>query len=219
MEPESVRINGDASVVRRHDVPREEVAHPDEIGDEMVLRMLVQLERRAHLLEDAEIHDADAVAHRQRLLLAVRHEDERLLQLMLEPPEFDLHLLPELLVERVQHLVEEQDFRRDRHAPGDRDALALAAGEFPDPAFLLPLEVHEPEHLLDPLLPLLFVDPVHFEAVLYVLLGGHVREQRVLLEDEARVPPVRRDPRHVLARDDDVSGIRGLQAGQDLQEG
>src|SRR5205809_7464094 len=148
MEPQSVRIDGDASVVRRHDVPREEVAHPDEIGDEMVSWMLVQLERGAHLLEDAEIHDADSVAHRERLLLAVRHEDERLLQLMLEPPEFDLHLLPELLVERVQHLVEEQDFRADRHAPGDRNALALAAGEFPAPAFPPPLDVLGPEPLL-----------------------------------------------------------------------
>ena len=47
----------------------------------------------------------------------------------LEQLELDLHLLPELAVERAERLVEEQHRRPVDEGAGERHALLLAAGE------------------------------------------------------------------------------------------
>ena len=70
--------------------------------------LLVDLLGRAELLDDAVVHDRDAVRHRERLLLVVRHVDERDPDLALDALELDLHLLAQLEVERAERLVEQQ---------------------------------------------------------------------------------------------------------------
>ena len=57
----------------------------------------------------------------------------------------------------------------------------------------------------------------NLEAVLDVLLGGHVREQAVGLEDHAHVAAVRRHTRHVLAADEDAARVGLVEAGDDAQ--
>jgi len=49
--------------------------------------------------------------------------------LPLDPLQLDLHVLPELEVERPERLVEEQDLRMVDDRAGERDPLALAARE------------------------------------------------------------------------------------------
>ena len=73
--------------------------------------MLVDLGRRADLLDPAVVEHGQAVAHGQRLLLVVRHVDEGDADLLLDPLELDLHLLAELEVERAERLVEQQHAR------------------------------------------------------------------------------------------------------------
>ena len=91
---------------------------------------LVDLTRRADLHDAAVIEDGDAVAHRQRLALIVGDVDEGDADLALKRLQFDLHLLAELQVERAERLVEEEHLRLDDERAGERDALALAAGQF-----------------------------------------------------------------------------------------
>ena len=91
--------------------------------------MLVDLGGRADLLDPPVVEHGQAVAHRQRLLLVVRHVDERDADLLLDPLELDLHLLAQLEVERAERLVEQQHLRAVDDRAGERDALALAAGE------------------------------------------------------------------------------------------
>src|SRR5438105_12824419 len=50
-----------------------------------------------------------------------------------------------------------------------------------------------------------------------ILAGGHVREQRVRLEDHSHVALVRRDVRHVLAVDDDRARVGAVEAGDESQ--
>ena len=97
--------------------------------------MLVDLARRADLLEAALGEHGDAVAHRQRLVLVVGDVDERdPRQLALDALELELHLLAQLEVERAERLVEQQHPRAVDERAGERDALALAARELDRPA-------------------------------------------------------------------------------------
>src|SRR5206468_7248265 len=92
-------------------VPLEHVRDTDEAGDELGRGTLVDLGRRADLLDPALVEDREAVAHRQRLLLVVSDVDEGdadVADLALDALELDLHLLPKLQVERAERLVEEQ---------------------------------------------------------------------------------------------------------------
>ena len=64
----------------------------DELGDEEVHRPLVEILRRAHLLEVAVPHHRDAVAERHRLDLVVRHVDRRRREIALDPSDLRAHL-------------------------------------------------------------------------------------------------------------------------------
>ena len=55
----------------------EQVGDAEEVGDVRVGRLGVDLARRADLRDAAVVHDREAVAHRQRLLLVVGDVDER----------------------------------------------------------------------------------------------------------------------------------------------
>ena len=120
-------------------------------------------------------------------------EDERDADLALDRLELDLHLLAQLEVEGAERLVEQQHLGPVDQRAGQRDALALPAGQLrraarrrtrragrrpaPPPARLAALGLADP---LDP------------QAVLDVLRTRHVREQRVVLEDRVDVAVERR---------------------------
>ena len=113
-------------------------------------RPLVQLLRRAQLLDLAAVHDRDPVAHRERLLLVVGHVDEGDADLDLDALELDLELAPELEVERAERLVEEQDVGSIDERPGQGDALLLAARQLVGAPPLVAGQVDELERLADP---------------------------------------------------------------------
>ena len=84
-------------------------------------------------LDDAAVaHDADAVGHRQRLLLVMGDQHEGDADIALQVLQLDLHVAAQLAVESGERLVEQQHLRPVDQGAGKRDALLLAAGEFPD---------------------------------------------------------------------------------------
>ena len=104
---------------------------PMKRGDERVGGMLVQLLGRPELLQLALVHDGDAVAHRHRLDLVVRHVDGRRAEALLQPQDLGARLDAQRCVEVRERLVHQERLRlADDRAP-ERDALALAAGELP----------------------------------------------------------------------------------------
>ncbi len=163
----------------------EHVGGADEVGDEAVGRILVDVTRRADLLDAALVEDGESVAQRQRLVLVVGDEDEGDADLALDRLELDLHLLAQLEVERAERLVEQQHPRPVDERAGQRDALALAAGELRRPAVAEVLA--EPHHVQRlqraPRGARLLADLLDPQPVLDVLEHVHVREQRVVLED------------------------------------
>ena len=93
---------------RRRRRARAEIHHADEVGDEAVGRMLVDRVRRVALQQPAVLQHRHAVGHDQRFLLVVGDDDEGDADLVLQALQLHLHGAAQLLVERAERLVEQQ---------------------------------------------------------------------------------------------------------------
>ena len=93
--------------------------------------------------------DGDAVGKPQRLFLIVGDVEDGDAGLLMDAPDLVLDFLAQLLVERRQRLVHQQDRRIIGKRPGQRDALLLAAGQLRRHAVLEALEPHQLQHRRD----------------------------------------------------------------------
>ena len=138
---------------------------------------------------------------------------------LLDALELDLHLLAQLEVERAERLVEEQDPGPVDERPGEGDALALAAREL---AGLAPLVAARggPSRSASATraAALGLGDLADHQPVADVVADGHVREQRVVLEDGVDVALERRLACVTsLAVEQDPALGRQLEAGDHPQ--
>ena len=101
----------------------------EEARDEDVARPVVDLERRADLLQHALCHHRDAVGEGHRLDLVVGDVDGGDADLALQVLDLRPHLHPELGVEVGERLVHQEELRRAHDGAAERHPLALAAGE------------------------------------------------------------------------------------------
>ena len=124
--------------------PSKAFERPKNSATKAVARLVIDLARRADLLQHAAREHADAVRHRQRLFLVVRHEDGGDRQLLLQSAQLDPHRVAQLGVEVRERLVEQQQRRLRHDRAGQRDALLLAARELARQA---PLQTLKPDQL------------------------------------------------------------------------
>ncbi len=203
---------------RGHSAPRRrpQQVHgraPDEAGDEQVGGQVVDILRWTQLLQDPARHHSDAIAERHRLHLVVGDVDGRDVHPLVQPLQIPADLHAELGVQVRQRLVQQERRRLTDERPAHRDALPLPAGELRRPPAE---EIVEAEHRADAAdadadlvlrnLPLL-------EAEGEVLVHGHVRVQRVVLEHHRDVAVARGDVVDHAVADGDGSGRGLLQAG------
>jgi hypothetical protein len=215
--PDAVRARGAHHLLRT--VAFKQVGGADEARDEGGGGAFVDLGRGADLFDAALVEDGDAVAHRQGLLLVVGDEDEGDADLALDRLEFDLHLLAQLEVEGAERFVEQQHPGAPDEGAGECDALTLTAGELGGAAGPEAFEAYVRERFAGLLEPLGLGHLADLEAVRDVLLDGHVREQRVVLEDGVHVPLEGGQPGDLLARQFDPARGRALEAGDHPQDG
>ncbi|OEI67478.1 phenol hydroxylase [Curtobacterium sp. ER1/6] len=203
------------------DVGREQVhgRRTDEAGDEHVVRLLVEVARRADLLEDAVLEHRDAVAHGERLGLVVRDVDRGDAEAALERRDLGAGLDAELGVEVRQRLVHEEHLGLTDDRAAHRDALTLTTGERLRLAAEVLLEVEELGGLLHAGGALLLADAGDLEREAHVLGDGHVRVQRVVLEHHRDVAVLRRDVGDVALADADGAGVDLFEAGEHAQGG
>ena len=133
---------------------------------------------------------------------------------VLEIHQLELRLLAELLVERGERLVEQQEPGTFGERPRQSDALALAAGELAWIALRKPLQLHQPQHLPDALRDFSLRQPVLLQAETDVPLDAHMREQRVGLEHHVHGPAIWRHARKVAPAQGDGALARLLEAGE-----
>ena len=197
----------------------EEAGLADEVGDESVRRCAIEAFRRAHLLEPSVVHDGDPVGHGERLGLIVGDVDHRDPELALELLDLELHVLAQLLVERPEGLVHEEQTRLEHHRPGERHALLLAAAQLAGHPLSEPAELHQLQRPLGPLLGFPAGHLAHPQRVGDVLGDGHVGEERIALKDHPDVPQRRGQPGDVLAVEDDAPPVRHGEPGDGHQQG
>src|ERR1700684_4156702 len=132
--------------------PFEQIGRSDEIGDESILRKLIDFGRGTDLHDLAAIHDRDPRRQRHGFVLIVSDEDEGDAALGLDVHELELRLLAQFLVEGAQWLAEQQHRRAAYECAAQRDPLALAARQLMRLALLEPPPLHPfPRFLGSPL--------------------------------------------------------------------
>src|SRR5260221_1537825 len=126
------------------DLPRNDVVVAHEARDELRRRPRRNRQRLGHLLDPRVVHDADAVGHRQRLLLVVRDVDKHQAELPLEVAQLDAHPQLQQPVEVAKWLVEEERLRLGDENASERYTLLLATRER---AWLATCQLGESHHL------------------------------------------------------------------------
>ena len=130
-------------------VPAMRLFAPTKPATNGVARLVVELLRRADLLEAPGVHHRDVVGQHQRLGLVVRDVDERRAEVRLQLLQLDLHVLAQLEIERAERLVEQQQRRLEHEAARDRHALLLAARELVDALVLRAGQADALQHRVD----------------------------------------------------------------------
>ncbi len=120
-----------------------------------VSRLIVDRLAVADLLDDALVHDRDAVRHGQRFALIVGDVDEGDADALLDGAQLVAHMLAKLEIERRKRLIEQQHLGLDGERAGDGDALTLAAGQLADELAALPRQLDQLEKLIGLALALL----------------------------------------------------------------
>ena len=202
--------------LRRDQVDRRRA---DEAGDELVPRVVVEHLRRVDLLQVAGVHDGDAVAHRHRLDLVVRDVDRRHAEAALQLVDLGAQLDAELRVQVRERLVHQEGLRLADDRAAHRHALPLAARERARLALEELLDLEDARGLLDALLDLLLRQLAQLQPEGEVVLDGHVRIERVALEDHRDVAVLRRQVVDDLVADPDLAVADLLEPGQHAQRG
>jgi hypothetical protein len=164
------------------------------------------------------VHDPDPIGDRHRLLLVMGDDDEGQTKLLLQLHQLELRLPAQLLVERRERLVEQQDARALHQGARQRHALALAAGKLVRLASGEAFEPHQRQHLFDPGSDLRPGKPLLLETERDIALDREVGKQRVALEHHVDRPPIGRHTHDILPVEQDASGVRRLEARKQTQQ-
>ena len=194
---------------------------PMKPGDEEVDRVLVEDLRRGDLLDDAGAHHRDAVAERHRLGLVVRHVDRRGRRACCWMRATSVRICTRSFASRFDSGSSIRNSLRVAHdRAAHRDALALAAGEVRRLALEVLLEVEDRRAASSTLRSISACGGLgELEREAHVVAHGHVRVQRVVLEDHRDVAVARREVVDALAADQQVALGDLLEAGDHPQRG
>jgi hypothetical protein len=196
---------------RRQEVHRR---RPDETRHEEVVRALVQVLRRSHLLEHAVAQDRQPVAEGHRLDLVVSHVDRRRVELVLQPRDLGAHLCTQLRIEVGERFVEEVCVGVANDSTTHRDSLALSAREVRRLALEKVCQLEGGGNLLDAPTHLVVRDVPQPQRERDVLVDRQMRVERVVLEHHPEVPVPGGLFVHAFAADVEVS-LRDVEQADD----
>jgi len=155
-------------------------------------RLVIQLPGRADLENFAFTHDHDSVGETHRFCLIMRDVYGGDADLAMNILELRPHFLAQLGVEVGKRLVEQQDLRRVRDRPRQRNALLLPAGKLVRKPIGILLESHALQGAPDGGFTPRARNFVHLQAVCDILCHVQMRPQRVALKHHTEIALVRR---------------------------
>ena len=193
--------------------------HADELGRELVDRVVVDLDGGVGLLDLAAIDEHDLGGHAHGLGLVVRDVDEGGAQALVQGDELGAHLGAQLCVEVGERLVHEEDLGLLHHGAGEGHALALAAGELAGHAVEVVGEADDLGELCDATVALGLGDLGVDEAELDVVADAHRGIQGIVLEDHGDVTVAGVNVVHAHAVDEQLARGNVLEAGDHAKRG
>jgi hypothetical protein len=193
-------------------------AVPEEPSDPRVGGIPIHIGWRSDLHDLPGAHDGDHIGDRECLRLIVGDEHGGCSGFAEDPPDLAAHTIALRRVEVRERLIEEDHVGLGGEGAGEGDALLFPSGQFVRHAVGQIQESHQRQHVGDSAPPIPILDPVADVGG-----DGHVREQCVVLEHHAHPSSLRGDvdaPADDRSPGDrDLSGIRGLETGDDAQGG
>ena len=221
------QLHGDA--VQRHGVAAilldetgvEEIhlGRADEACHEQVGGVVEHLLRRADLLDEAVLHDNDAVAQRHGLGLVVGHIDKGGVDALAQLDQLGAHLIAQLGVQIAQRLVHQEHGGVTDDGAADGHALALTAGQRLGLAVQILGDIQDLGGLPHLPVDLVLGYLLQLQRECHVLIHGHVGIQGVVLEHHGDVAILRLHIVHQLVADPQLAGGDVLQTGDHPQGG
>ena len=166
----------------------------------------------------AGIHHDDAVGHRHRLDLIVRHVDRRRREPLVQRLDLGAHRHPQLGVEVGQRLVEQKDLRLANDCAAHRDALALTARQLAGIALQVVHQAEDLRRVVDTLIHRARRFIGQAQAERHVVEHRHVRVQRVVLEHHRDVALFRREAVNDPRADPDLAVADLLEPSDHAQQ-
>ena len=149
----------------------------------------------------------------------MRHHHSRDGECALQALDLQLHIESQILVERAQRFVKQQNARAHGKRARKRHALLLATRKFARIAILQSRQSHRVDHLAHPRTDRRTVTHVpRLEPVGDVRSHRHMREERVILKYDPDVPFGRAEPADILAVDADLPFRLPHEARQNPQQ-
>ena len=196
---------------------RQKVGAPDEIGDEATSGSLVNIFRRANLLDAASVEDGNAIGHGERFDLIVSDEKAGNPELALDVADLAAQFLAQLGVQIGEWLIQEQDRRFDDQCPCQRYPLLLAAGELTDAPLAVVLEANQRQGPFHALLRFDLRHAGHLQTENNIVEDVEMRKEGVVLKDDAHPAPIWRQRRDGTSRQGNGARGRRHKSGNHAQ--
>src|SRR5665213_54458 len=209
----AVRVDENHAVAEGSASSLKEVAVTEKFGDEPVNRALIQFLCSANLDDVAVIHERNAVRHRKGLGLIVRDKDRRDLCRGEDASDLVAQRLAKPRIEVRQRFVQQKNRRADHQRARERHALPLTARNLLRKPVAELRQTDKIEGLTNPFFALRLWHAAHTQPKSDIVEDCLVWKQGIVLEDHARVSPMRRDARYVVIVNQNLTGIRLDESG------
>ena len=164
----------------------------DEPSDKSRLRSAIKRIRRIDLLQVALVHDGDSIRGHHRLGLIMGHVHHGDLELVVQPADFEAHLLAQVRIEVGERFVQQQHGGLDHNGPRQGHALLLPATQFSRITVAQIAHLHHLEDLTHATADLVGLEIAYLQTKAHVLRHSHVGPDSVALKDHRHLPLFRR---------------------------
>lgn len=200
-----------------HDAGKE-IGVADECCDKTGPGRFIELRRSTDLLHMPAAENRDMIADAHCLLLIMGDEDECDSHVVMDRIEFDQHSLAQFQVKRGKRFVEKKDFGFCDQCAGDCDPLALSAAELCGFPVFISVQLNQLHIFRDLVNDFPRIGSYGFQAECDILPDGHMREERVILENCPDRPSVCRLPGDIDSVQNHSSGIGRFKAAADTEQ-